>query len=323
MEHKYADSPPDVIIITFASTIDFVLENDLFPGIPRIFVLPTPSDLEEVPDSVVLPFAFEFRNNIAHALTLLPDTKSIYVVAGNGLMDKRLVSMFRSDTEDLEDRVSFHYLDDLNVEELLGRLENLPDDSFVYYLTYSLDFQGKGGHHPRFQSAHRRPLEPPRPFLAGPACTEYRHPGGAGDDDQGLRHHVSRRRQEGVRGESIDSIEPPPPYVEYIYQWEELKKWGIDPGRLSPKSIIQNKTYSFFDVFKWRITGGIVLIALEALLILFFLISIRRRKAAEQGLKGYQHELEEKVRALQESEEPIVPDIRFGWRCSILHKSRA
>jgi PAS domain S-box-containing protein len=320
LEHKYADMPPDVIIITFASTIDFVLENDLFPDIPRIFVLPTPSDFEGIPDSVVLPFAFEFRNNIAHALTLLPDTKSIYVVAGNGLMDKRLVSMFRSDTEDLEDRVSFHYLDDLNVEELLGRLENLPDDSFVYYLTYSLDFQGKavitrdfsqriGDHSNRpvlsWLDLHALNID----ILGGRVTTTKA--------SATMSLDVVKRVFEG---ESIDSIEPPPPYVEYIYQWEELKKWGIDPGRLSPKSIIQNKTYSFFDVFKWRITGGIVLIALEALLILFFLISIRRRKAAEQGLKGYQHELEEKVRALQESESRLsliydsVGDVLFYIR---------
>ena len=43
LEHKYANSAPDIIIITFASTIKFILENDLFPGIPKIFVLPTPS----------------------------------------------------------------------------------------------------------------------------------------------------------------------------------------------------------------------------------------------------------------------------------------
>ena len=58
-------------------------------------------------------------------------------------MDKRLVSMFRDETKDFEDRVSVQYLDDLNTEELLKRLERLPDNSFIYYLTYSLDFQGK------------------------------------------------------------------------------------------------------------------------------------------------------------------------------------
>ena len=88
LEYKYAKSPPDIIIITFASTIEFILKHDLFPGIPKIFVLPTQTGFDDIPNSVVLPFAYEFKKNIEHALTLLPDTKNIYVVAGNGLMDR-------------------------------------------------------------------------------------------------------------------------------------------------------------------------------------------------------------------------------------------
>jgi len=74
LEHKYANSAPDIIIVTFASTIQFILEHDLFPGIPKIFILPTQSGFDEVPHSVVLPFAYEFKKNMKHALTLLPDT---------------------------------------------------------------------------------------------------------------------------------------------------------------------------------------------------------------------------------------------------------
>jgi signal transduction histidine kinase/CheY-like chemotaxis protein len=96
-------------------------------------------------------------------------------------------------------------------------------------------------------------------------------------------------------GEPIDSITPEPPYVEYIYQWEELKKWGIDLEKLPPESVIQNRTYTFFEVFKWRIVGGIVLLIIESLLILFLLINIRKRKDAEHELRAYQLELEKKV----------------------------
>ena len=108
LEIKYGNAAPDIIIITFASTIKFVLENDLFSGIPKILVLPTSSGFDEIPNSVVLPFAFDFKKNIEHALTLMPDTKRIYVVAGNGLMDRRLASLFHKETEAFRNRVSLH-----------------------------------------------------------------------------------------------------------------------------------------------------------------------------------------------------------------------
>ncbi len=295
LEHKYANSAPDIIIITFASTIKFILENDLFPGIPKIFVLPTPSGFDEIPNSVVLPFAFEFKKNIEHALTLLPDTKSIYVVAGNGLMDRRLASLFHNETKAFGNRVSFHDLNNLNVEELLRRVEHLPDDSFIYYLTYSLDFQGKAVITRDFsQWIGERSNRPVFSWLD-------LHALGTGI----LGGRVTTTRASATmsvdivkrvfEGESIDSIKPKLPYVEYIYEWKELKKWDIDLRKLPPDSVIQNRTYTFFEVFKWRIIGGIVLLVIESLLILFLLINMKKRKAAEHKLRGYQTELEKKV----------------------------
>jgi PAS domain S-box-containing protein len=303
LEHKYANSPPDIIIITFASTIEFILENDLFPDIPKIFVLPTPSGLDDVPHSVVLPFAFEFKNNIEHSLTLLPDTKSIYVVAGNGLMDRRLVSMFRDETKDLGDRVSFHYLDDLNIEELLNRLEQLPDDSFVYYLTYSLDFQGKAVITRDFsKSIGERSNRPVFSWLDLHAL---------GIEILGGRVTTTRASatmsldivKRVFQGESIDSIKPDLPYVEYIYQWSELKKWHIDLGKLPPDTIIQNRPYNYFEIFKWQIMGGIFLLVAESLLVFFLLINIRKRKTAEHRLRVNQVELEAKIVEHQRAEE--------------------
>jgi len=303
LEHKYADSAPDIIIITFASTIKFVLENDLFPGIPKIFVLPTPSGLDDVPHSVVLPFAFEFKNNIEHALTLLPDTKSIYVVAGNGLMDIRLVSMFRDKTKDFGNRVSFHYLDDLNVEELLNRLERLPDNSFVYYLTYSLDFQGKAVITRDFsKSIGERSNRPVLSWLDLHALNI----GILGGRVTTTRASATMSLDIVKRvfdGESIDSIKPDPPYVEYIYQWSQLKKWGIDPGKLPPESVIQNEKPNFFEIFKWQIVVGIFLLVAEALLVFFLLINIQKRKTAEHRLRDKQVELKTKIIEHQRAEE--------------------
>ena len=295
LKHKYGTSAPDIIVITFAETIELILENDLFPGIPKIFVLPTQSGFDAIPNSVILPFGFEVKESVEHALNLLPDTKRIYVVAGNGLMDKRHVSLFRNETREFGNRVSFDYLDDLGVEELLRRVEHLPDDSFVYYLTYSQDFQGRAVITRDF--SRRIGERSSRPVFS------YLDLHVLGTGILGGRVTTTRASatmsvdivKRVFQGESINSIEPNPPYVEHIYEWKELKKWDIDLGKLPPDSVIQNRTYTFFEVFKWRIIGGIILLVIESLLILFLLINMRKRKAAEFELRGYQVELEMKV----------------------------
>jgi len=210
-------------------------------------------------------------------------------------MDKRLASLFRDETKRLEDRVSFHYLDNLNPEELLSRVGLLPDDSFVYYLTYSLDFQGKAVITRHF--SQRLAERSNRPVISwldlhalginilGGRVTTTKASATMSVDIVG----------KVFQGESIDSIQPEPPYVEYIYEWSQLKKWDIDLGKLPPDSVIQNRTYSFFELFKWRIIGGIVLLVIESLLILFLLVNIGKRKAAELELRGYQTGLERKV----------------------------
>ena len=295
LEHKYGKSAPDIIVITFAETIELILENDLFPGIPKIFVLPTQSGFDEIPNSVVLPFGFEVKESIEHALDLLPNTKRVYVVAGNGLMDKRHISLFRNETREFGDRVSFHYLDDLGVEELLRRVEHLLDDSFVYYLTYSQDFQGKAvitrDFSRRIGERSNRPvfsyldLHVLGTGILGGRVTTTRASATMSVD-------IVKRVFEG---ESINSIKPKPPYLEYIYEWRELKKWDIDLDKLPPDSVIQNRQPDFFELFKWQILGGIALLVVESLLVFFLLINIRRRKVAERELRGYQVELEKKV----------------------------
>jgi PAS domain S-box-containing protein len=244
-----------------------------------------------------LPFAFEFKKNIKHALSLLPDTKSVYVVAGNGLMDKRLEFLFRERTKEFGGRVSFHYLNDLSPEKLLRRIEHLPDDSFVYYLTYSLDFQGKAVITRDFSK--RIAEHSNRPVLSWLDLHSL------GIEILGGRVTTTRASatmsadivKRVFQGESINSMKPEPPYVEYIYEWKELKKWDIDLNKLPQDSVIQNRQHNFFDLYKWRIISGIILLIIESLLILFLWRTIRKRQTAENKLR----QTERKYRSVVEN----------------------
>lgn len=293
--HKYEDSQPDLIIITFASAIKLVDELDLFPGVPKILVLPTSTGFEQVPDSVILPFAFEFRKNIEHALDLLPETKEIYVVAGNGLMDRRLISMFKNETRELDNRVSFKELTNLNTENLLTRIGRLPADSFIYYLTYSLDFNGKTIITRDFSKMIGERAN--RPVLSWLDLHTLDIPimGGRVTTTRASATMSIDIMKRVLAGESINSIQPEDPYVEYIYQWHELRKWRVDLNKIPPGSVVQNQPPDIFELFKWQIVGGLSSLIFLSLMVFFLLLNIRKRKVAEKALRIYQIGLEQKV----------------------------
>ena len=76
-----------------------------------------------------------------------------------------------------------------------------------------------------------------------------------------------------------------------------------DQAMVDTKIDIPNKPINFFELYKWQILGGIALLIAEALLILFLLINIRRRKSAEHQLKGEiaGHKVTEKSLSEQEA----------------------
>ena len=298
LEYQYANSDPDIVIITFPAAIEFVLENDLFRHVPKIFVLPSKARFENIPNSIVVPFAYDLKGNIEHALDLLPDTKEIYVVAGNDSVDKRTVELFRNDTREFENRISFHYLTEMDVDEVLRSVENLPPHSFVYYLSYTADLHGR-----MIVSVDLCRLVGKRSNR--PVLTYFDlfalNTGILGGRVTTTRASVTSSVDIVKRifqGETIDSINVALPYFEYIYDWGELVKWNIKTNILPPESIIQNRTYTFFELakqFKWQILGGVLLATAEFLLIVFLLINVKKRKTAENSLLEYQAKLEIKV----------------------------
>jgi hypothetical protein len=81
-----------------------------------------------------------------------------------------------------------------------------------------------------------------------------------------------------------------------MFDWRELKRWGISEDRLPPGSIVRFKEPTFWEQYKWRIIGVLTLIALQASLIAILLIERRRRQRAKEALDRLNAELEQRVR---------------------------
>ncbi len=226
----------------------------------------------------------------------MPDTRKIYVVAGSGSVDKRSVAEFNKKTADFKTRVVFEYLTEMDVDKLMVRVANLPPNSFVYYLPYTFDPHGRTviglDMVRRLGERTNRPVFTYLDLFAlntgifGGRVTTTRSRAASAVD-------ITKKV---FQGEQIESINEMPQYVEFIYDWGELVKWDIDISRLPSDRTIQNRTYTFYELFKWRILAGITLLIAQAVFISILLANIRKRKLAELKLLKYRAELEDRVR---------------------------
>lgn len=280
--HRYGKLTPDILVVTFDPAVRFVWENNLFPNASRVVVLPSESPATRMANAVMLPFAYDFKGNIEHCLDLLPDTKEIYVVAGNALLDKRTAEKFKDDTKGLRKRASFQYLVGLGVEETMARVKELPPHAIVYYLSYSLDSNGKAIVARDFSTLLGQNANRPVMSYFDLFALNTHILGGRTTTTKASAFAVVQVIEQLSEGRSITSISPPTTFFEYIYDWPQLQKWGIDEKRLPSGSLILNRPPQLYRQYYRRIVWSVSLILVESFLVVYLLTNIKRRKKAER-----------------------------------------
>ena len=87
-----------------------------------------------------------------------------------------------------------------------------------------------------------------------------------------------------LHGESPVDVVPERTHNILMFDWRQLKRWGISEKNLPPGSIVRYKAPSLWEENKRGIIGVTILIIAQALLIFFLLVQRTRRKRAEHSL---------------------------------------
>jgi PAS domain S-box-containing protein len=66
-----------------------------------------------------------------------------------------------------------------------------------------------------------------------------------------------------------------------MFDWRQLKRWGIYEGGLPPGSVVHFRNPSFWDLYRWHIIGVLSLCAIQTMLILALLVQRASRRRAE------------------------------------------
>ena len=301
LRQKYADRTIDVVVAVTDVALDFLLKyrDSLFPRTPIVFASvrrPTTNELAAGPGLTGVIHVDTHRKTLDLALRLHPGTERVFVISGTLERDKGFETRAREELQGYEGRVGITYLTDLPPDELIVKMKSLPERSIVLYVwQQAQNEQGKV-----LESIDVLALIAPSapvpiygmssPNLGSGIVGGYLY---IAEARGGRVAEIALRIANGERAQDIP-VESAPAVP--MFDWRELKRWGISEDRLPPGSIVRFKEPTFWEQYKWRISGVLTLIALQASLIAVLLIERRRRQRAKEALDRLNAELEQRVR---------------------------
>lgn len=300
LREKYEKQEIDAVVATPDPALEFLLRyrSDLFPNSPIIFVAvrrPPPEVLAAGPGLTGVIRANTYRKTLDLALKLQPETQELYVISGTPERDKRFENSAREELAGYEKRVRIAYLTDLPVNELVERVKELPPHSIILYVWQRSAIESEKTLQ-TFEILEKIKQTASVPIYGmGSRNVGYGLLGGYVQDSErnGLEAaDLVRRILHGTRAADIpvDSASSVP-----MFDWRELKRWGIHETNLPKGSVVLFKEFTVWEQYRLRIVLVTALLVLETLIITALLLERRRRRRAKEALDRLNAELETRI----------------------------
>ncbi|HET9712398.1 MAG TPA: ABC transporter substrate binding protein, partial [Pyrinomonadaceae bacterium] len=281
----------DLIIAQAGSVLSFLTKygEELFPGTPIVFGTLEKSRLEGLtlrPNITGVLADAGLGATLEAALNMQPDTRNVVVVSGSSGVDADYLAKARLQFRSFERRVEFTYLTGLPMEEFEKRLANLPEHSIIFYVTLFRD--GAGQAFTVMDSVARIARAANAPTYSFiDRLIEAGSIGGFVLSVEADGREVAKVALRVLAGEKPADI---PIRVadtnRYMFDWRQLRRWNIDERRVPPGSILLFRQPTFWELYKWRVVGVTSICVLQALLIVWLLITRHKRLRAEEANKS-------------------------------------
>ena len=297
LQAKYAQNPPDVIVAFLIVKFELAgrLPAELFPGIPVVLGALTEEAVpaEGFGDQVTGVIQ---RGNFPGALELIlklqPDTQRIVVIGGTAPLDRRYLGRTEEAAGSLAGRVQFDYWTTRSVTELRQAVASLSPRTVIFFTSLYRDVTGKSFFPASVASTLAASSNVPVYVVADSLI--------GGGTVGGLVAHLEGlgRRLGELAQQVLDGTAPAALPVELrkdgvpMFDWRALERWGIRESRLPPGSVVRFRPLSMWEQYRWYITGALVIIAVQALLIGGLLLHRARRRRAEGELRESQQLME-------------------------------
>lgn len=287
LQTRFGADSPQLIVSIGKPAAAFVTGNRqrLFPQTPAVIggvESRMSSDLPLGPLDVPVIARYDVVQTMNTVLALRPATRHVMVVLGASAPEQRWREVFQREYARFASRVDFTYTNDLSLDEMRVQAARLPEDAAILYVTVQVDASG-------FPYEGDAALEKLHEVASAPifGFSENQFGRGiVGGPIMSLRE-VGREAADTalhlLAGGAPSSISPPEiSPSDYMFDWRELRRWGIEEFKLPPESIIRYRTPTLWEQHSELIMAGLLIILFEALLITALVVQSARRDNAER-----------------------------------------
>jgi PAS domain S-box-containing protein len=285
---------PDLVVSFVGPAARFALQRreQLFSGVPLLLAGPDARLLQSFTldtNTTAVTASFDLALVINNLQQLKPGITNINVVVGNSWLESFWRAEMQRDFERLTNRIGFTYLNDLNIREIEERLGHLPPSSAIFYFCMLMDAAGVPCESTELVGRLRAVANAPMVGLF--------------EDDVGrgvIGGRLVSLEQEGreagcvatriLRGASPGTIHTPTFKPDrLVYDWRELRRWGIRESQLPAGSEVRFRPPSFVIQYRWHIAAAVGLCL--GGLILALVRELQRRHMTERSLRESQERM--------------------------------
>jgi signal transduction histidine kinase/ABC-type uncharacterized transport system substrate-binding protein len=286
---KYSAVKFDAIIPVARDSLEFTEKwrDILWPGTPVIFSVVDETGREEFPSGFTgTNFWQDYLGTVRAALQLQPETRHLALVSGSSKADRFNRIYALNQLKSLQQKLEIIEIHGLSFTETEKRLSTLPKNTIVLVSSFFVDGTGQlillPECLPKFSAASNCPVYELTRHAFGLGSV-----GGVLNDYEEAGAETARLVTRVLNGESTSSIPVQQTQTaRLMFDWRQLRRWGLDESRLPAGSIVMFRTPTFWQEYKWHISAAIGLIILQSLLIAALLTErTMRRKAQESEQK--------------------------------------
>ena len=293
LQKTYAARRPDVVVVWGSGGLDFVLRHRaaMFEGVPIVFCSVDPALLPQLDaDSAVTGVArrIDWTGSLDLIRRLHPGTREIAIVTGSGPLDVRWEAEARRALTGYP--VTVTYLARQPMPELLKAVETMSPGTAILYGAVLRD--GAGRPYLPHEVLELLVKASPVPiYTVTPAMLGRGAVGGRVLDFAAQGVTAAQLALRVLRGERLGPADIVVADNPNLFDWHQLRRWGIDESRLPAGSVVRFREESVWDLYKGHIIAAIVVIATQSALIAMLLVQRARRQRAEDELRARREEL--------------------------------